>query len=76
MPSNLAPAAAEARLLHILDKSTFGQADRVAARDDDVILFRLAGPFTRPCVRPTPASQAREPDSPSGLSSVATSLWQ
>jgi hypothetical protein len=30
-------------------------------------ILRLAGLFTRPCVRPAPASQAREPDSPPGL---------
>jgi uncharacterized protein DUF4262 len=27
-------------------------------------ILRLAGPFTRPCVRPAPASRARAPDSP------------
>jgi len=34
---NLAPTAAGARSLHILDKSTFCQADGVTAGDDDVI---------------------------------------
>jgi hypothetical protein len=32
----------------------------------DRSIFRLAGPFTRPCVRPAPASQPREADSPYG----------
>jgi hypothetical protein len=32
----------------------------------------LAGLFTHPCVRPATASQAREPDSPSGFWSKAT----
>jgi hypothetical protein len=36
-------------------------------------ILRLAGPFTRPCVRPAPASQACEPDSPSGLRPLALS---
>ena len=35
--SDLAPAATGARSLHILEKSRFGHADRVAAGDDDVI---------------------------------------
>jgi hypothetical protein len=30
-------------------------------------ILRLAGPFTRPCVRPAPASQRRDFDSPSGF---------
>jgi hypothetical protein len=34
---NLAPTGAGARSLHILDKSTFGQAGGVPASDDDVI---------------------------------------
>jgi hypothetical protein len=37
MPSNLAPAAAGARSLHILDKTPFGEADRVSAGDYNVI---------------------------------------
>lgn len=32
-----------------------------------------AGQFTHPCVRPAPASQAREPDSPSGFRSMLPS---
>jgi hypothetical protein len=32
-----------------------------------------AGLFTRPCVRPAPATQRRDSESPHGLSSVATS---
>src|ERR1700722_14905354 len=31
------------------------------------IILRLAGPFTHPCVRPAPASQRRDSDSPYGL---------
>jgi hypothetical protein len=34
-------------------------------------ILRLAGLFTRSCVRPAPASQACEPDSPSGLRPLA-----
>jgi hypothetical protein len=32
----------------------------------------MAGLFTHPCVRPAPASQRRDSDSPHGLASVAT----
>ena len=34
-------------------------------------ILRLAGPFTRPCVRPAPANQACESDSPSELRPLA-----
>jgi hypothetical protein len=37
-------------------------------------LLRLAGLFTRPCVRPASASQAREPDSPLGFSGETPSI--
>ena len=37
MLSNLAPAAAGARSLHISKKATFGEAGSVAAGDDDVV---------------------------------------
>ena len=39
-----------------------------------VALLRLAGLFTRPCVRPASASQAREPDSPLGFSGKTPSI--
>jgi hypothetical protein len=44
-----------------------------AGRD---VVSRRSSHATRPCTRPATASQAREPDSPPGLPSVATSMWQ
>jgi hypothetical protein len=35
---------------------------------DPPTILHLVGPFVHPCTRPTPASQAREPDSPPGIS--------
>jgi len=68
MPSNLAPTAAGARLLHILDKSTFRHAGCIAAGDDDVMLLRLAGPFVRHALarhrRVRGVTLTRLPDSP------------
>jgi hypothetical protein len=32
-----------------------------------IVCSSLVGPFVHPCTRPASASQAREPDSPSGL---------
>ena len=65
---NLTPTAVGARSLHILDKSTFGQADRVAAGDDDVMLLRRAGPFVRHALarhrRVRGVTLTRLPDSP------------
>ena len=39
-------------------------------------ILRLAGPFIRPCIRPAPANQRRDFDSPYGIASVASSLPQ
>jgi hypothetical protein len=49
-------------------------AQALAIEMHDVL--RLAGLFACPYARPAPASQARGPDSPYGLSSVGTSMSQ
>jgi hypothetical protein len=39
----------------------------ILGRSRSTAIVRLAGPFVHPCTRPATASQAREPDSPSGF---------
>ena len=50
-------------------------ANRIAVSLSMSVL-RLAGQFTHPCVRPALATQRRDSESPHGLPSVATSMWQ